>query len=114
HTHTHTHTYTLEHSFTLIHTSIHIHTQTPHCHMSTQQWRLLKKISGGAIFVINVHATHSVSTLSRTIVSICCELINSYSNTFLSSRWQHTTERFPPSLHSYHTGSLRSPTDRPL
>ena len=37
--------------------------------------------------------------LSKTIVSICCKLINSYSNTFLSTRWQHTTEIFPLQLH---------------
>src|SRR4029434_8750543 len=35
-----------------------------------EQWRLLKKFSGGGQFFIMIKATHSVSTLSRTIVSM--------------------------------------------
>ena len=54
-----------------------------------------EKILRGAIFLIMIKATHSVGTLSKTFVSICCYLINSYSNTFLSTRWKHTIEIFP-------------------
>ena len=43
-----------------------------------------EKILRGANFLIMIKATHSVGTLSKTVVSICCQLINSYSNTFLS------------------------------
>ena len=37
---------------------------------SANQWRLLKKFSGGAIFLIMIKATQSISTLSRTIVYV--------------------------------------------